>query len=42
VATGELTGAPEAGDWVRVELFTPWGRVTGHAHAHPQDHGYAE
>jgi hypothetical protein len=37
VVTGELTGTPEPGDWVRVELFTPWGHVTGHAHEHPQD-----
>jgi hypothetical protein len=40
VVTGELTGTPETGDWVRVELFTPWGHVTGHAHEHPQDRGY--
>jgi hypothetical protein len=32
VVTGELTGTPETGDWMRVELFTPWGHVTGHAH----------
>jgi hypothetical protein len=42
VVDGELAGTREGDGWVRVELWTPWGRVVGHAHEAPPPYAIPE